>query len=219
MTDRACPFQIKCAAPPLNKKKGRTFPHFLFPPTTFSSRHHAHCFSARTAKTSIAMEGTESTTRERSTAKDGNKAADQEVLSSKPLHRFVQREPRNVGIAILIFGCAEVMMGFTLSGERGAFTSFGIYTSFWQGTLFLVCGGLSIYTELRPSKKMMTVCLSILQRLDQIVAIEALLFTCSLFVAGLLIFLCVIACLALKSTRTQIIVRHIPAPPTDTTAT
>ncbi|KAK5897116.1 hypothetical protein CesoFtcFv8_010207 [Champsocephalus esox] len=198
------------------------------------------------------MEGTESTTRERSTAKDGNKAADQEVLSSKPLHRFVQREPRNVGIAILIFGCAEVMMGFTLFGERGAFTSFGIYTSFWQGTLFLVCGGLSIYTELRPSKKMVTVCLSMyvvsllgiivslfyrirlfsiyvlklyrdeylsLQRLDQIVAIEALLFTCSLFVAGLLIFLCVIARLALKSTRTQIIVRHIPAPPTDTTAT
>ncbi|KAK5925123.1 hypothetical protein CgunFtcFv8_017672 [Champsocephalus gunnari] len=199
------------------------------------------------------MEGTESTTRERSTAKDGNKAADQEVLSSKPLHRFVQREPRDVGIAILIFGCAEVMMGFTLSGERGAFTSFGIYTSFWQGTLFLVCGSLSIYTELRPSKKMVTVCLSMyvvsllgiivsffyririfsyltylklyrdeylsLQRLDQIVAIEALLFTCSLFVAGLLIFLCVIARLALKSTRTQIIVRHIPAPPTDTTAT
>ncbi|XP_034086880.1 uncharacterized protein LOC117555921 isoform X1 [Gymnodraco acuticeps] len=200
------------------------------------------------------MEGTESTTRERSTAKDGNKAADQEVLmSSKPLHRFVQREPRDVGIAILIFGCAEVMMGFTLSGERDAFTSFGIYTSFWQGTLFLVCGSLSIYTELRPSKKMVTVCLSMyvvsllgiivslvyririfsylryltfyrreslsLQRLHQICAIEALLFTCSLFVAGLLIFLCVIARLALKSTRTQIIVRHIPAPPTDTTAT
>ncbi|KAJ4945878.1 hypothetical protein JOQ06_023556, partial [Pogonophryne albipinna] len=63
-------------------------------------------------------------------------------------------------IAILIFGCAEVMMGFTLSGERDAFTSFGNYTSFWQGTLFLVCGSLSIYTELRPSKKMVTVCLS-----------------------------------------------------------
>ncbi|KAJ4945879.1 hypothetical protein JOQ06_023557 [Pogonophryne albipinna] len=200
------------------------------------------------------MEGTESTTRERSTAKDGNKAADQEVLmSSKPLHRFVQREPRDVGIAILIFGCAEVMMGFTLSGERDEFTSFGIYTSFWQGTLFLVCGSLSIYTELRPSKKMVTVCLSMyvvsllgiivsfgyrihlfsyltyvtlyereslsVQRLRQIFVIEALLFTCSLFVAGLLIFLCVIARLALKSTRTQIIVRHIPAPPTDTTAT
>ncbi|KAI4819307.1 hypothetical protein KUCAC02_004560 [Chaenocephalus aceratus] len=199
------------------------------------------------------MEGTESTTRERSTAKDGNKAADQEVLSSKPLHRFVQREPRDVGIAILIFGCAEVMMGFTLSGEKGEFTSFGKSTPFWQGTLFLVCGSMSIYTELRPSKKMVTVCLSMYvvsllgiivslyykmrlfsyltylmlyrgeylspQRLDQIFAIEALLFTCSLFVAGLLIFLCVIARLALKSTRTQIIVRHIPAPPTDTTAT
>ncbi|XP_033989963.1 uncharacterized protein LOC117485508 [Trematomus bernacchii] len=204
------------------------------------------------------MEGTESTARERSTAKDGNKAADadQEVLmSSKPLHRFVQREPRNVGIAILIFGCAEVMMGFTLSGERDVLTSFGIFISFWQGTLFLVCGSLSIYTELRPSKKMVTVCLSMyvvsllgiivsfgyrihilsyltylnfvrywreslsLQRIHQICAIEALLFTCSLFVAGLLIFLCVITRLALKSTRTQIIVRHISAPPTDTTAT
>ncbi|KAK5864847.1 hypothetical protein PBY51_016056 [Eleginops maclovinus] len=202
------------------------------------------------------MEGTESTTRERTTAKDGNKAEDQDVLmSSKPMHRFVQRGPRSLGIAILIFGCAEVMMGFTLSGERKQFSSFGIYTSFWQGTLFLVCGNLSIYTDLRPSKKMVTVCLAMYvvsllgivvsvgyrinqcsfltylthshyndnlstrNRLNQVFFIEGFLCTCSLFVAGLLIFLSVIARLALKSTRTQIIVRHIISPPTDTTAT
>ncbi|XP_054453879.1 membrane-spanning 4-domains subfamily A member 4D-like isoform X2 [Anoplopoma fimbria] len=106
------------------------------------------------------MEETESTTRDRTTGHDGNQAADNMLLmSSKPLHRFVQKEPKSLGIAILIFGCAEILMGFLLA-KSSEYTSYVIYTPFWQGALLLLCGNLSIYTEIHPSKKMVTVCLA-----------------------------------------------------------
>lgn len=192
------------------------------------------------------MEGTESTTRERTTGKDGNQAADHRLLmSSKPLHRFVQKEPRSLGIVIVIFGCAEFLMGFLLVQET-EITSSGIYIPFWQGALFLVCGNLSIYTEMHPSKKMVTVCLAmyvvsllgivvsagyrifVFNRLNsywytekdnvQLISIEGILFTSSLCVSVLLIFLSAVARLALKSTHTQVIVQCIPPPQRDTTS-
>ncbi|XP_039975087.1 uncharacterized protein LOC120784967 [Xiphias gladius] len=202
------------------------------------------------------MEGAEPTTRKR-TGRDGTQEADPRVLmSSKPLHRFVQKEPRSLGIVILIFGCTELMMGFQLASES-LLNSSGIYIPFWQGFLFLVCGILSIYTEIHPSKKMVTVCLAMYvvsllgivvsicyrahcfahysfishiagysmeekwayNRLEQLVGVEGLLVISSVCVSGLLIFLCTIARLALKSTHTQVIVQCIPAPPeSDTTS-
>ncbi|XP_070769658.1 membrane-spanning 4-domains subfamily A member 4A-like [Enoplosus armatus] len=198
------------------------------------------------------MEGTESTPRERTSGKDGNQEADHKVLmSSKPLHRFIQREPKSLGIVIAIFGCAELLMGFQLASED-AHSSGQIYIPFWQGALFLVCGNLSIYTEVHPSKKMVTVCLamyvvsllgivvSFFYRIYSLViygfhvygflggdwalyrmvfAIEVILFTSSLCVSVLLIFLCVIARLALGSTQTQVIVQCVPAPLSDTIST
>ncbi|KAM6952238.1 B-lymphocyte antigen CD20-like [Lycodopsis pacificus] len=194
------------------------------------------------------MEETESTTQDRTTGQDGSHAADHTLLmSSKPLHRFIQKEPKTLGIVILIFGCAEILMGFVLSHE-GDDTSYSIYIPFWQGALFLACGNLSIYTEMNPSKKMVTVCLAmyVLSILgvvvsapfrlrcmlhirylrhgyhsedhSQLVGVESLLFTSSLCVSVLLIFLCAVARLALKSTSTQIIVQHIPLPPCNTTS-
>ncbi|XP_036932950.1 membrane-spanning 4-domains subfamily A member 4D-like [Acanthopagrus latus] len=197
------------------------------------------------------MEGTtESTTRERTTGNAGKSEANQTTLmSGKPLHRFVQREPRCLGIALVVFGCAEVLMGFHLAGENQPSSSL-IYIPFWQGILFLACGNLSIYTEIHPSKKMVTVCLAMYvvsllgiivsagfriycltyysylnyrarysrdpiwatYRMSLLTGIESLLFVSSLCVSGLLIFLCVIARLALKSTRTQLIVQHLPLP-------
>ncbi|XP_061582261.1 membrane-spanning 4-domains subfamily A member 4D-like [Cololabis saira] len=184
--------------------------------------------------------------------KDGNQEADNTVLlSGKPLHRFVQKEPRNLGIVILMFGCAELLMGFQLSADN-VYTSNRIYIPFWQGALFLVCGVLSIYTELHPSKKMVTICLSMYvvsilgiivslgyrihcfvripyyyymysgdfgesYQLEQVISVEGILFTSSLCVSGLLIFLSVIARFALKSTHTQLIVHHISSPQSDTT--
>lgn len=199
------------------------------------------------------MEDTESTTAERKTGKDVIQEGDQVLMCSKPLHRFIQREPKSLGIVILICGCAELLMGFQLAGESVQ-TSCVIYIPFWQGALFLVCGNLSIYTEVHPSKKMVTVCLAMyvvsllgivvstvfriycfteygyltymakkysgdtwaFKRMEQLFGIEGILFTSSLCVSGLLIFLCAVARLALKSTHTQVIVQRIPAPQSET---
>ncbi|TNN70494.1 hypothetical protein EYF80_019229 [Liparis tanakae] len=196
------------------------------------------------------MEETESTTIERTTGQDGHQAADQMLsTSSKPLHRFVQKGPRILGIIILICGCAEVLMGFVLTREMEP-TSHVFYIPFWQGALFLICGNLSIYTEIHPSKKMVTVCLAMyvasllgivisialriyifgrlgsryrtdewsFNKVDQLFGIEGILFTSSLCVSGLLIFLSTVARLALKSTNTGVIVLHIPAPASNTTS-
>lgn len=192
----------------------------------------------------------EGTTRDRATGKGENQAVDNVLLmNSKPLHRFVQKEPRSLGIVIMIFGCAEVLMGFQLAQVSDRMSSHGIYIPFWQGALFIVCGNLSIYTEIHPSKKMLTVCLAMYvvsllgivvsvgyriyllsfinfmryrrysdYDLNQILSIEVVLFTSSLCVSVLLIFLSTVARLALKSTQTQVIVQHIPPPLTNTTS-
>ncbi|XP_068181002.1 membrane-spanning 4-domains subfamily A member 4D-like [Antennarius striatus] len=201
------------------------------------------------------MEGHETTTKECAAGKHGSQEMDQTVLmSGKPLHRFIQREPRSLGIVILIFGCAELLMGIHLAGQNLQ-TSYELYTPFWEGLLFLICGSLSIYTELHPSKKMVTVCLAMYvvttfgiivavghriynfssysyikyrywedddeyysYLVDQVICIEAILCTSSLCVSLLLIFLCAISRLALKSTRTQVILQHIPAPQSEATS-
>lgn len=122
------------------------------------------------------MEGTESTTRERTTGNGGNQAAvNMELMSGKPLHRFVRNEPRSLGvthltiqshsndshmiydvhksssklsavgvvihpssspsqIVMLVFGCAELLMGFPLA-KQGVRTSWAIYIPLWQGAL------------------------------------------------------------------------------------
>ncbi|XP_030594569.1 membrane-spanning 4-domains subfamily A member 4D-like isoform X2 [Archocentrus centrarchus] len=149
------------------------------------------------------MEGTESTTRQERT--NGDQGTDSNVLlSNKPLHRFVQKEPRSLGIVVLIFGCAELLMGFQLAGQNTA-SSNGIYIPFWQGALFLACGILSIYTELHPSKKMVTVCLAI--------------YVVSIF--GIIISMLYRIPLLIRfnwSTQTQIILQQIPLPRSETTS-
>lgn len=190
------------------------------------------------------------TTEERTRGKNENSAAAQ-MISTKPLHRFIQKEPKCLGIVIVICGSAELLMGFQLATDT-ATTSCEIYVPFWQGLLFLVCGNLSIYTEAHPSKKMVTVSLAMYIvslfgigvsvgyrifslshivylgyrgsrgdewlrfRAGQLLAIEAILFSFSLCVSVLLIFLTVIARLALKSTHTGVIIQQIPAPQSDT---
>ncbi|XP_047209780.1 membrane-spanning 4-domains subfamily A member 4D-like [Girardinichthys multiradiatus] len=105
------------------------------------------------------MEQTVSTAVDRTTVADENQKTENILMSSKPLHRFVQKQPRSLGIVILMFGCAEVLMGIVLASDRMK-SSFMLYIPFWQGSLFLTCGVLTIYTELHPSKKMVTICLA-----------------------------------------------------------
>lgn len=180
-------------------------------------------------------------------AEHGKQEADRrELLSTKPLHRFVQREPKSLGIVILIFGCAELFMGFQMTADPEK-TSNYLYVPFWQGVLFIVCGILSIYAGIHPSKKMVTVCLAMYvvsllgilfsigsriaflciltdvfyrfrdrmghtERGQILIATEAILLVCSLCVSVLLIFLSCVSRLALKSTRTQVVLHQI-APP------
>ncbi|XP_028315591.1 membrane-spanning 4-domains subfamily A member 4D-like [Gouania willdenowi] len=190
------------------------------------------------------MEDTESPVREGTTAQE----KDRVLMSNKPLHRFLQKEPRSLGIVLFIFGCAELLMGFQLVGEEA---SNKIYVPFWLGTLFVVSGICSIYADLHPTKKTVTICLSSYMlcilgitvaigyrvygfthltylhfryryrkwdtsRLAQVICIESILFISSLCAIPIFIFLCVVACFALKSSRTQVIVQCIPAPPTTT---
>lgn len=56
------------------------------------------------------MEGTEPTTRVETTGTNGNPEADGTgLLSSKPLHRFVQREPKCLGVIHEADHCAYVI--------------------------------------------------------------------------------------------------------------
>ncbi|XP_071373471.1 membrane-spanning 4-domains subfamily A member 4D-like [Centroberyx affinis] len=106
------------------------------------------------------MEDTEPTARGTTRGKDGTQEMDNTVLlSSKPLHRFIRGEPQILGVVVLIFGCAELLMGFQLARDRHENSTL-IYIPFWQGALFLISGNLSIYTGLHPSKRMVTVCLA-----------------------------------------------------------
>lgn len=81
------------------------------------------------------------------------------LMSNKPLHRFLGKDPTSFGISILIFGCAEMLMGFQLVYVHDA-ASMEVYYPFGEGALFAVCGILSICTNRHPSKRMVTVCLA-----------------------------------------------------------
>ncbi|MED6273539.1 hypothetical protein CHARACLAT_007453 [Characodon lateralis] len=89
---------------------------------------------------SLAMEETESTAVDRTTVADENQKTENILMSSKPLHRFVQKQPRSLGIVILVFGCAEVLMGIVLASDSMK-SSFNLYIPFWQGSLSTVIQG------------------------------------------------------------------------------
>ncbi|XP_029020429.1 uncharacterized protein LOC114864007 [Betta splendens] len=199
------------------------------------------------------MEGAEPAAGGATTGRRGDPGADDAVLmSSKPLHRFVQREPGSLGIVLVVCGCAEILMGFHLAAEP-LVSSYKLYIPIWEGALFLISGNLSIYTERQPSKKMVTVTLSmylvsffgvlvsfsyrvfcfsylhhtsrwrhgdwLFYQTNQLVAVEGVLFVTSVCVGVILIFLSCVARLALRSTRTQVIVHCVPAAPQSETTT
>ncbi|KAJ8262511.1 hypothetical protein GJAV_G00167270 [Gymnothorax javanicus] len=160
------------------------------------------------------------------------------VGGQKPLHRFLNGEPKCLGVAVLFLGCGEMILGIPLAsvGRNSA----SLYVPFWLGALFIISGNLSIYTETHPSKKMVTVCLSMYvitllgifvslchrafiliahpwmyyltdgQRFAaaQVLTAEGLLLTLSLGISPVLIVLACRARAALKSTKTQVIIQQ-----------
>ncbi|XP_030638822.1 membrane-spanning 4-domains subfamily A member 4D-like [Chanos chanos] len=79
----------------------------------------------------------------------------------KPLYRFIRGQPGHVGIAVLMFGCGELLCGMPMI-ETAQFihSSSVIYLPFWLGVLFIISGSLSIYTGKYPSKSKVTLCLA-----------------------------------------------------------
>ncbi|CAL8330285.1 unnamed protein product [Gadus morhua 'NCC'] len=157
------------------------------------------------------------------------------VMNSKPLHLFIKRETQTLGIVVLMFGCAELLMA---SEFFFIYNLSYVYMTFGQGAVFFICGILSISSVRHPSKKCVTICLAMyvvtligiaISTLINIKffadlfhyfehelpshlmknVIEAILFLCSLCVSGLLIFLSTAARRALKSTQSQVIVQHV----------
>ncbi|CAG5991127.1 unnamed protein product [Menidia menidia] len=158
---------------------------------------------------------------------DTLKMADQEMvtLSLDVLFMMVVSSPQ---IVMLMSGCAELMMGFILAGVS-EWTSYKIYIPFWQGALVTVCLAMYVVTLLGVlvSFGYRGYCFGWLSyryhgssrfHIGQTLGVEIVLLFFSICVSAILIFLIVVARFALKSTRTQVIVHHIPLPRNGTPA-
>ncbi|KAM8848114.1 membrane-spanning 4-domains subfamily A member 4A-like [Synchiropus picturatus] len=105
------------------------------------------------------MEGSDSTERGQVGRNQDSEPEHTILMSSKPLHRFVQKEPRSLGIVLVLLGCGELLLGANLMDGRRD-DPYNLYVPFWLGAEFVLCGSLSIFTGAKPSKKMVTVCLA-----------------------------------------------------------
>ncbi|XP_066574813.1 membrane-spanning 4-domains subfamily A member 18 [Amia ocellicauda] len=81
------------------------------------------------------------------------------VGGHKPLHRFLKGEPTSVGIAVLFLGCGQFIFGIAMKNYDMYVTTF-TYIPFWIGLMYIASGLLCIFCEKKPSKTMVTVCLS-----------------------------------------------------------
>ncbi|KAK1891124.1 Membrane-spanning 4-domains subfamily A member 6D [Dissostichus eleginoides] len=81
---------------------------------------------------------------------------------SKPLHRFIKRQPKTVGIMVLVLGLSFFnvsIMTTPLYSRHEMWTA--IPPDFMLGTLFVICGTLYIVTEHIPTKKTVTISLAL----------------------------------------------------------
>ncbi|XP_076867398.1 membrane-spanning 4-domains subfamily A member 15 isoform X1 [Brachyhypopomus gauderio] len=90
----------------------------------------------------------------------------------KPLHRFLRGEPKCVGIVMLLMGFSMFMFGFPLKADRLE-SSADLFSSFWLGILYAICGALYVQSERAPTKKIITIsfALSIISILGTVFAV------------------------------------------------
>ncbi|KAL7855444.1 hypothetical protein AOLI_G00190480 [Acnodon oligacanthus] len=98
---------------------------------------------------------------------------------SKPLHRFLRAEPKTVGIALILMGCCLFMFGIPLKMEV-LDNSSNLYSSFWLGILYFMCGVVYILAERGPTKKTVTASLAL-----SIISILGSIFAAIDFIKGL----------------------------------
>ncbi|XP_072565425.1 uncharacterized protein [Paramormyrops kingsleyae] len=75
---------------------------------------------------------------------------------SKPLHRFMRVDPKSIGVVMLFLGGTQFITGIPMKRDITR-NSTNIYSSFWLGILFSICGIIYIISEKRVSKKMLRV--------------------------------------------------------------
>lgn len=85
------------------------------------------------------------------------------VGGSKPLHRFIRGQPKNIGTALLVLGTSFIAVTIAMmvesTGHRYMWSA--IPPNFLMGTMFVICGILYILTEHKPTKKIVTVSLAL----------------------------------------------------------
>ncbi|KAK5935078.1 hypothetical protein CgunFtcFv8_020471 [Champsocephalus gunnari] len=81
------------------------------------------------------------------------------VGGSKPFHRFIKRQPKTVGIMVLVLGLSFFNVSITTTPEYSMWTA--IPPGFMLGTVFVICGTLYIVTEHIPTKKTVTISLAL----------------------------------------------------------
>ncbi|XP_048061989.1 uncharacterized protein si:ch1073-291c23.2 isoform X1 [Megalobrama amblycephala] len=75
---------------------------------------------------------------------------------NKPVHRFLKGQPKSIGIVLVMMGICLFMFGIVIDVRSDVTTSADMYSPFWLGTLFFICGLLYILSERNPSKKIIT---------------------------------------------------------------
>ncbi|NP_001314733.1 uncharacterized protein isoform X1 [Danio rerio] len=92
---------------------------------------------------------------------DGASASASEPISTvtggnKPVHRFLRGQPRSIGVVLSMMGVGLFLFGIPMTVHTDIMTSADVFSPFWLGILFCVCGVLYILSERSPSKKIIT---------------------------------------------------------------
>ncbi|XP_034385504.1 uncharacterized protein LOC117728769 isoform X1 [Cyclopterus lumpus] len=94
----------------------------------------------------------------------GNNASLQGTIvgGSKPLHRFIQGQPKIIGIIALVLGSSFFIISIAIMPDNSIqFLMTAVPPGFLLGTMFIICGILYILTEHNPTKKTVTISLAL----------------------------------------------------------
>ncbi|XP_030269287.1 uncharacterized protein LOC115579762 [Sparus aurata] len=83
------------------------------------------------------------------------------IGGSKPLHRFMKGQPKNVGVIVLVLGSGFFIVSISLRQSSIFHIWSVIPPGLFLGTLFIACGILFIVTEHNPTKKTVTASLAL----------------------------------------------------------
>ncbi|XP_030582027.1 uncharacterized protein LOC115778125 isoform X2 [Archocentrus centrarchus] len=93
------------------------------------------------------------------------------VGGAKPIHRFLKGQPKILGTIVLILGASFFIFSIVITADSHlAYTRTVIPPGFLMGSLVIICGIMYVLTEHNPTKKTVTISLSL--------SIVSILVTC-----------------------------------------